>query len=335
MMQLPDVSYLAKLSAKSKERQSEFIGVIDHAFIPIALGDAITTMVNMSMKAYETKSDKVRLYLVADGEKKFNHQHHINGVNYFQHINNILPVYSCFPKLASLHVIRDRNNLDAIIFSMHLQKKTIWPGYEHHTMRTLDYYTHHYINSFFRKNGFIPKIGFPRGYERQVNSFSDLYLKNKFVISVNIRQRQFMSDHCQLERDSPIDQWYRFFDLVRVKYPNVVFVNLGGFSEWDRDLTRKSNVIIPRTLGLGLGEELGILLQSNLFMGTSSGFAAGATFSDVPYVITNYERAVTSRVGINIGENYPFAGKHQTISWEKERTELLMELFEEKYRHLI
>lgn len=332
-MQFPEVSYLRELSHSRQNSPGELIGVVDFGYVPIALGDAITIMVNMNAKAFETKSKNLRLYLVADGGK-FNHQHHINGVTYFQYINNILPVFSCSPTLTSLHLMHSRKNLDAFIFALHLQGKTVWPGYELYARRNLDYYSHHYLNSFFKKNGFIPKIICPRGYENQVDGFFDRYLKNKFVVSVNIRQRQFMSDHAQLERDSPIDQWYRFFDLVAQKYPNVVFVNLGGYTEWDRDLARKSNVVIPRILGLGLGEEIGVLLKANLFMGTSSGFAAGATFSDVPYVITNYERAVAPRVGINIGDNYPFANKHQTISWERESTGLLMSLFEEKFRQL-
>ncbi|OQW46801.1 MAG: hypothetical protein A4S09_02520 [Proteobacteria bacterium SG_bin7] len=329
----PDFFYVPKLLLKKKTSDPETIGVMDYFYLPLALGDAITSIVNLSMQAHETGTKKTRIFVVADG-RRVNHQYHITRVNYYQHVNDLLPVYYCTPNLASLHVMYDRDNLDSVLLTSHLKGHALWPSYHNNLKRKVDYYSHIGINAFFRKHGFIPKIVAPLGYEKSTDQLFNNYLKGKFVVAVNIRQRQFQVDHAQLERDSSISEWYKFFRIAQEKFPNVTFVNMGGFAEWDRELINYPNVVIPRTLGFGLGEELSVLLKANLFMGTSSGFAAGATFSDVPYVITNYEHAVASRVELNIGESYPFANKYQTISWERETADLLLALFVEKYRAL-
>jgi hypothetical protein len=328
-----DLLYVPKLITGKKTTEPETIGVMDYFYLPLALGDAITSIVNLSMLAYKNKTKGTRIYVVADG-RRVNHQHHITRVNYYQHVNDLLPVYYCTPNLKSLHVMYDRDNLDSVLLTAHLKGHAMWPSYHNNLKRKVDYYSHKGINAFHREHGFIPKIVAPLGYEKSTDYIFENYLKNKFVVAVNIRQRQFQVDHAQLERDSSINEWYRFFKIAQEKYPNVVFVNMGSFVEWERELINYPNVVIPRALGFGLGEELSILLRSNLFMGTSSGFAAGATFSDVPYVITNYEVAVAPRVELNIGDPYPFANKYQSISWERETTELLVKLFEEKYQAL-
>ena len=57
------------------------------------------------------------------------------------------------------------------------------------------------------------------------------------------------------------------------------FVVVGRLQEKPLELLRLPNVISLRTLGLGLGHELTLMLRCDLFIGTSSGFAAMANFS--------------------------------------------------------
>jgi len=167
-----------------------------------------------------------------------------------------------------------------------------------------------------------------------------MHYKDSFKVAVNIRQRRFyrsvtLEDQNVTLRDSPTDEWYRFFRIVLEKHPEVRFFVLGGYTEWERDLCNYKNVVIPRTLGLNLGHELSILHKADLFMGTSSGFAAAATFSETPYIITNFLHSAADHIGLPVGTvRYPFALGHQILSWEKESTELLVHLFENGYHEL-
>ena len=103
------------------------------------------------------------------------------------------------------------------------------------------------------------------------------------------------------------------------KHPDCCFFLLGGFGEWERRFARLDNIVIPRAHGLGLGEELALLFQSHLFMGTNSGFANAAAFSETPHVITSIEPAHAKHAQIAPGErHHPFARDNQILCWERE-----------------
>jgi hypothetical protein len=88
-------------------------------------------------------------------------------------------------------------------------------------------------------------------------------------------------------------------------------------------------------MGFGLAHELTLLHKSDLFMGSSSGFSAMATFSNVPYIITNFEHEMSENIGVPVGTTkYPFAFDHQILSWEKETAEMLLNLFNEMYKSI-
>jgi hypothetical protein len=82
-------------------------------------------------------------------------------------------------------------------------------------------------------------------------------------------------------------------------------------------------------LGLGLGHELTLMLRSDLFIGSSSGFAAMANFSAIPYFVTRMTRESCKAYGIEYGsERLPFATERQILVYEPETRELLMRLLE-------
>jgi len=133
-------------------------------------------------------------------------------------------------------------------------------------------------------------------------------------------------------RDSPLDEWHKFIDDVGVRYPDVQFLMLGGFLEWDSALTRRANVAIPRMMGLSLAHELALLAHSHLFLGASSGFSTMATFTHVPYVITNIEHYFAVWAGVEVNAaSYPFAQPNQFLVWQREDSRLLLEYFESIY----
>jgi hypothetical protein len=109
----------------------------------------------------------------------------------------------------------------------------------------------------------------------------------------------------------------------------VQFVVLGRIQEKPLEILRMPNVISLRTLGLGLGHELTLMLHSDLFMGTSSGFAAMANFSAIPYFITHMNRNSCIAYGIELGaEQLPFATEGQILVYEPETSHMLARLLE-------
>ena len=95
-------------------------------------------------------------------------------------------------------------------------------------------------------------------------------------------------------------------------------------------MCRLPNVLIPRAMGFGLAHELALLYRADLFMGSSSGFAAMATFCNKPYVITNIDHGFSRHIDVPVGgRHYPFGSGNQLLYWERETREVLLDLFEE------
>ena len=111
-----------------------------------------------------------------------------------------------------------------------------------------------------------------------------------------------------------------------------LFVMVGGFQEWEHRLLYRRNVFIPRAWGLRLAHELALLKIADVFIGTSSGFATFATFTDVAYAIVNVENSFARPAGVRLNDrHFPFAKANQVLTWRQETTEELLALFEEVY----
>jgi hypothetical protein len=77
---------------------------------------------------------------------------------------------------------------------------------------------------------------------------------------------------------------------------------------------------------------LALLKIADVFMGTSSGFATFATFTDIAYAIVNVEHSFARPAEVRLGDrHFPFAKANQLLTWRQETTEELLALFEEVY----
>jgi len=121
-------------------------------------------------------------------------------------------------------------------------------------------------------------------------------------------------------------------------YPHVKFIVLGRPLEWPDDFFRRSNVLILKTLGYGLMEELAMVRECDLFMGSNSGPAVMAIFGDSPYLIFHHNKnfQYTARLyEVEPGtEILPFAAAHQTIKWIRPDADTLVSMFAEKIQRL-
>lgn len=324
------------LGRTSNDAGKPMIGILDFSYAPYALGDTLTWQMNLAVGAHEAGATVIDQYIMIDPRRPSGRwQPHINTHNYISVIDGLFPAFLCCPMLRSIKVFRDRANFNCFLLTQVVHRRPTWPSLLAHLNRRIDYISHRRIDAFFRRHGYLPLLEAPQGYGPWADQFVRERCGGRFVVCVHIRQRALEPGPAGLHRDSPPEAWHEFFAQSAVKYPQVLFVVVGSFVEWDRRLLRLQNVLIPRLLGLGLAHELAILHRSRLFMGSSSGFAAMATFCGVPYVITNYERAAARAVGIPIGtRHYLFATPAQWLIWERETPGLLGVLFDEMW-HLL
>jgi hypothetical protein len=307
------------------------IGIYDFSYGPYALGDALTWTMNVNVRAAEVGADAVDEYLVMDPRRPSSrYQPFITPHNYVSIIDNLFPAFLCSPMLRSLKLIRHHPTFNLFLLREVVRRRPMWPSFFSHHNKKLDFISHRRINAFYRKHGYLPWLTAPRGYEPWADAFYQAHCGGRFVVAVNIRQGALSLTPANLFRDSPLPEWHAFIRRAATRHPDLLFLVLGGYTEWDREVYRLPNVLIPRAMGFGLGHELALLHRADLFMGSSSGFATMATFCNKPYVITNVQHLFARYIGVPVGaRHYPFGNENQILYWETETQDVLLDFFEE------
>jgi hypothetical protein len=193
-------------------------------------------------------------------------------------------------------------------------------------------HSHERINEFAAQRGGIPLLCPSPGCMPDIEELIARRLAGKKIVPFHLRLRRldagYGGDH-SYSRDSDFLEWYDFLKEAAGRYPEVEFIALGRLQEKPLELLRLPNVTSLRVLGMGLGHELTLMLKSDLFIGTSSGFAALANFSSIPYFITHMNPGSCRAYAIPEGaERLPFALKGQKLIYARETSELLMSLLE-------
>lgn len=307
------------------------IGVYDFSYGPYALGDALTWTMNLNVMAAEAGGAAVDQYLVIDPARPGGWlQPFVNPHNYVTLIDNLFPAFLCSPALRSLKLIRHGPSFRLFLLREVARRRPMWPSFWAQLNRKLDFISHRRFNRYYRKHGVLPWLTAPRGYGDWADEFRRTRMKDRFVVAINIRQGALSVTPANLYRDSPLPEWHAFIRRAAQRHPEVLFLILGGYTEWDREFLRLPNTLIPRASGLGLGHELALLHRADLFMGSSSGFATMATFSNRPYFITNIQSLFSSYIDVPVGgRHFPFGNENQILHWEREDQDVLLEAFEE------
>jgi hypothetical protein len=310
------------------------LGIFDFSYQHYALGDLLTNQINLTIKAIDQGLRQIDVVVMVNpASPAARWQHFINRMNYIPHLDNIMPVFACNPMLRSLQLIRDLEAFNFMIASHHRDRKPMWPDLKTHLKMRQDFpIDHRRINAFHARSGYVPQLAAPRGYEGWARSFHAKELDGRPLVVINPRQSSLTEFPATLHRDASLPIWHDFIDAVGDRRPEVLFVMVGGFQEWEHRLMCRRNVFIPRTWGLRLAHELALLKIADLFMGTSSGFATFVTFTDVPYAIINVEHSFARHAEVRLNDrHYPFAKDDQVLTWHRETTEELLSLFEELY----
>ena len=315
--------------------RTRLAGVLDFSYQHFALGDVLTSQVIQSCQAIEHGCRAIDCYVFVDPQRPAAPvQRYITPENYWTHLDNLFPALLCAPMLASVRVLRDRLSVGFTLAALAASRVPTWPSLRNQLRRHMPYpLGHGAINRFHARHGYIPALSSPRGYAGWARRFVAQHLGDRFLVAVNLRQSGLTPTPVTTYRDAPIAEWYKLFRAVSRAYPDVRFLVLGGFGEWEHGLLRHNNVLVPRSMGLTLAHELALLHESRMFMGSSTGFATMATFGDRPYVITGLEHYFAAHAGVEPeAERYPFAAPDQYLFWRSEDAPLLLEYFQRLYR---
>lgn len=314
--------------------------------MPYALGDLITWCIKTSIKAKYCKHEGVDIFVCADADEPacLFQNSYINKNNYQYFLKDLKKVFYFHPLVKSCKFFRNRDSfMQAIRIRFAKEQDLLIQAYflnylqayekrtsplslsrYHHSEITL----HNDINEYHKKHQDIPSLISPALVLQQVKN-TKKKLGDRIFVALNFRLRaqDKNTDDAWLNRDSDIGEWMRFLRYCFTAYPNLCFVLLGKLEEKPGELLALENCFVPRLNNQGLAHELAWVEESDFFMGSSSGFAAMANFSQTPYIITKITKSATGPYCIPFGSpKLPFAEGFQKLIYESESKELLVRL---------
>lgn len=301
-------------------------GFYNYSYLPYALGDTITWLMNVKIQSEINKSKFISLNIFIDkNSPSSNLQKFITKYNYHKYIDELIRVFSIIDP-NELNIINQKNLWDLQIKEVLKNGNNSWPRLFPLILNKLNFSSHNYIDKFYRKNGFLPNLVSSRKRSLKNDLLEKKYKKK--VILVNFRQTNFSDNPNALDRDSDESNWIKFFKHIEKEDSKILFILLGEIERYSNKLLFLNNVLSLRDKGFNLKDEIELILSGTPFFGTSSGFSAVATFSQSPYYILRYEHVSARYVNLRVGdEKFIFSNSQQFISWEEDSIKNLKKCF--------
>jgi len=243
---------------------------------------------------------------------------------------SILPVAQVNQHLGSLFVFNSHRHLERFIVD-NTDRYVVWPSGWKYASREYLIKTvfEDLLYNHFKEHGSIPHLSCRPFLVDWAKAFYNVHVHPQVPVSVNIRNNKAFQTH----RNAHIECWLEFFDYCETRYP-AKFVIICAWIKVDDRLRRCANVIIAKDYQTGVEQDLSLIHGSALHMGSDSGPACMAIFSDKPYL------AVNTAMKLNYFSNpavfqrddeglrrFAFAGPLQRFAAGVETTELLIREF--------
>src|SRR3954451_14708614 len=93
---------------RDPEKSAALLGIFDFSYQHYALGDLLTSQVNLAIMATERGLRNVDVIVMVNPIRPgARQQTFVTPANYIAHLDNIMPVFACNPLLRSLQLMRD------------------------------------------------------------------------------------------------------------------------------------------------------------------------------------------------------------------------------------
>lgn len=327
---------------------TRYCGIYDFELLPYALGDVLTWNIQTALRCETAGRDRVDVFICVDERypSSIYQRNLVTEDNCGLFFSELFGAFGTHPRLGDILVYHNRDRLLADLRAAAAGdplNAEVLADYERVLKRRDDeaalneyfikyIYAHDEINRFAAAEGRIPLLRPSRGCTPDIAGLRAGLFAGKHIVVVHPRLRRldqgYGGGHTNW-RDSDFLEWFEFLRAAERRHPDIVFVVVGRLQEKPLEILNLPNVVSLRTLGFGLGHELSLMLESDLFIGTSSGFAAMANFSEIPYFITKVNEESCNAYRIAPGcERLPFARPDQLLVYEPETTDLLLRLLD-------
>jgi hypothetical protein len=250
----------------------------------------------------------------------------INAQNIHYHLASLLPLVQVNPYLGSLFVFNSHERLQHFIAD-NADFYTIWPSAWRYAQRDYLNYTvfNDILYDYYQTHGSIPHLGCRQFLIDEAQAFYYRHVWPNIPVTVQTRNNPNFGTH----RNIHMESWLEFFDHCNDRYP-VKFVVVCSLSEVDDRLRQYQNVLIAKDFPTSIEQDLALIHEAAIHMGSSSGMATMAEFNEKPYLIVNTDMD-PDRYRDTIREGsflrFFFASSLQRFSVGQETAEILIKEF--------
>lgn len=324
---------LSKLLLPTPANERRILVIYDLSYQPFSVGDIMVFQEASLVLRERHCVDAVDFAVVYDPKHPASPDPAFAGItesNALFNLASILPVAQVNQHLGSLFVFNSHRHIERFIAD-NADRYLVWPsGWKYATREyMLKTVFEDLVYNHFKEHGSIPHLSCRPFLVDWAKAFYKEHVYPQVPVSVNIRNNKVFQTH----RNAHVECWLEFFDYCETHYP-VKFVIICAQIEVDDRLRRCANVIIAKDYQTGVEQDLSLIHGSALHMGSDSGPAAMAYFSDKPYLAVNTAMKPKYYSNPEIFQHddeglwhFAFAGPLQRFGAGVETTELLIREF--------
>jgi hypothetical protein len=310
--------------------------IYDFRILPFALGDIIISMVHGAVELKGKISKFPFYYFRNDLVKTHPIQPFINQRNAKKQLGDLSEALLFNPLQLPVKKINKKQESAGCETAQDLEILNFYKEYlqtskvkKYHSYFNTQIASHRSLNKLTQESKPIPKLQTPRHIAQETKKIIKKYTGRNKWICVHLRFRGLNpgEDLADIKRNADPGFWYALISEIAHKYKNDHAVLLLGPAEsYPSSFYEIPNLHAVSGMGGTLKNSLSAILSATAFIGSSSGFANCATFSNTPYLIFD--------VSGNGYENYcieydsprlPFAKKQQHLSSQSDCEELVNE----------
>ncbi|GEM_PF-4705401 len=201
--------------------------------------------------------------------------------NGYQHYALFLSQALQFNKdFESFAIINSVSSLEFIVNK--LGPGHLWPTPQQLVDKTyLNYEVHKYIAGAWKRNGDIPRPTVPPFLEQWGKKFIEKHKLSDPVITVNFRN----NPRFHHSRNANGDVWLEVFNQYKGR---ATFFIICDAHEVDPRFFSLPNVVVVKSFGTTLAQDLALTIMSDFHMGSDSGISTLTLLNSKPFFITNY-----------------------------------------------
>ena len=316
--------------------------IYDFRILPFALGDIIISMIHGTVDLKNQMSKDPFFYYRKDLVKVHPIQTLINKRNVKTHLGDLNEALLFNPQKLPVKEISNKTENAGCETLYDLTINEFYQKYvksnqtkEYHSYFNLNVASHKSLNKWNQENNQIPQLQSPRDIILETKKLIKKYTGKKKWICAHLRFRgiEQHADLADIKRNADPAFWHIMLSGIAEQYKKehaVLLLGPGG--SYPASFYEIPNLYAISSMGGTLKNSISAILSASAFIGSSSGFANCATFSNTPYLIFDVSQNGYENYCIENGSpRLPFAKKQQHLSSQSDDTKILSE----KIRNLL